>query len=68
MYFMYLRKVVGIKASFYSRIPNSTVWAQANYTTIPSQTLIVEQFQQLITTFTMTLYIMWCSPRDTSIG
>ena len=46
--FKFLCKVVGIKASYYSRIPNSTVCAKANYTTIPSQTLIGEQFQQLI--------------------
>ena len=39
-YFNYLRRVVGIKASYYSRIPNKSVWLKANKPAIPSQTLI----------------------------
>ena len=48
-YYQFLRRVVGIKAAFYSRIPNQAVWEKANRPIIPSQTLLSEQFQQLTT-------------------
>ena len=46
-YFNYLRRVVGIKASYYSRIPNKAVWIKANKPATPSQTLMSAQFKLL---------------------
>ena len=46
-YFNYLRRVVGIKASYYSRIPNKAVWLKANKPATPSQTLMSAQFKLL---------------------
>ena len=39
-YINFLRRVVGIKASYCSTTPNSTVWAKIDYTALPSQTLL----------------------------
>ena len=46
-YFHYLRRVVGIKASYYSRIPNKEVWTKANKPATPSQALMSAQFKLL---------------------
>ena len=38
-YFRFLRRIIGIKASFYSRVPNHSVWRQAGYPKLPSAQL-----------------------------
>ena len=48
-YYRYLRRAIGIKASYYSRIPNQTVWKQAGCPVLPSQTILSAQLQQLVT-------------------
>ena len=47
-YFRFLRRAIGIKASFYSRIPNREVWTQALKPTLPSQTLSYRQYQHFV--------------------
>ena len=47
-YFRFLRRAIGIKASFYSRIPNREVWTQALKPTLPSQTLPYRQYQHFV--------------------
>ena len=42
-YFRFLRRVVNIKASYYSRISNHTVWRTANYPSKPSSFLYKAQ-------------------------
>ena len=46
-YFQYLRRALGIKASYYSHIPNQTVWRKAHRPVLPSQTLLSFQQQRL---------------------
>ena len=46
-YFSYLRRVVGVKASYYSRIPNKSVWLKAHQPATPSQTIMSAQFKLL---------------------
>ena len=43
-YFTLLRRVLGIKASYYSRIPSKEVWTQAGKPRLPSQLVLAEQF------------------------
>ena len=38
-YHRFLRRIIGIKASFYSRVPNHSVWRQAGYPKLPSTQL-----------------------------
>ena len=47
-YFTLLRRVLGIKASYYSRIPNKEVWTQAGKPRLPSQLVLAEQFRLLL--------------------
>ena len=47
-YFTLLRRVLGIKASYYSRIPNKEVWTQAGKPYLPSQLVLAEQFRLLL--------------------
>ena len=46
-YFMYLRRCMGIKASYYSRITNKRVWHLAGKPQLPSQILTSQQLKQL---------------------
>ena len=46
-YFRYLRRCMGIKASYYTRIPNQRVWINAGSPTIPTQTLLSNQQSRL---------------------
>ena len=46
-YFRYLRRAIGIKASYYSRISNQRVWNFAFKPVITSQTVLKQQFQLL---------------------
>ena len=39
VYFRFLRRIIGIKASYYSRISNHAVWRRANYPQRPSDDL-----------------------------
>ena len=50
-YIRFLRRVVGIKASFYSRIPNTEVYNLANRPKLPSQTLNDIQFKMMVEVF-----------------
>ena len=47
VYFRFLRRIVGIKASFYSRVSNHTVWRRAYYPQRPSDRLSKLQFKML---------------------
>ena len=47
-YFRYLCRCMGIKASYYSRIPNQRVWIHAGRPTLPTQTLLSNQQSRLI--------------------
>ena len=58
VYYRFLRRIVGIKASYYSRISNNVVWRQAYYPQRPSDRLSRLQFTML--TRWKTPYIMWC--------
>ena len=46
-YFQHLRRCMGIKASYYSRITNASVWKLAGKPVTPSQTLTSAQLAQL---------------------
>ena len=50
-YIRFLRRVIGIKASFYSRIPNTDVYNLANRPKLPSQTLNDIQFKTMVEVF-----------------
>ena len=47
-FFSHLRRVLGIKASNYSHIPNKEVWIQAGKPVIPSQMVLAAQFRLLL--------------------
>ena len=47
-YFALLRRVLGIKASYYSRISNKEVWVQAEKPVLPSQLVLSQQFRLLL--------------------
>ena len=47
-YFSYLHRVVGVPASYYSRISNKTVWESVDQPTLPSQLVLSQQFQVLV--------------------
>ena len=51
-YHQHLRRCICIKASYYSRISNRTVWQIAGKPQLPSQTLLTQQLQRLIKTLT----------------
>ena len=46
-YIRFLRRIVGIKASHYSRIPNNEVWRRARYPKKPSEFLLRKQTKLL---------------------
>ena len=43
----YLRRCIGVKASYYSHVTNERVWKVSGRPTLPSQTLLTRQLQQL---------------------
>ena len=47
-FYRYLRRAIGVKASYYSRITNRNVWERAGRPTLPSQSVLSLQFRQLI--------------------
>ena len=49
-YFQLLRRVLGIKSSYYSRISNKEVWKQAGRPATPSQSVLSQQFRLLLQT------------------
>ena len=49
-YFQLLRRVLGIKSSYYSRISNKEVWKQAGRPVTPSQSVLSQQFRLLLQT------------------
>ena len=51
VYFRFLRRIVGIKASYYSRISNHVVWRQANYPQRPSDRLRNLQYKMMYKVF-----------------
>ena len=52
VYFKFLRRIVGIKASYYSRISNHVVWRQAKYPQRPSDRLANLQYKMMHQVFT----------------
>ena len=46
-YYQHLRRCMGIKASYYSHVPNARVWKLAGRPIVPSQTLTSNQLRQL---------------------
>ena len=50
-YFRFLRRIIGTKASFYSRIPNSEVYQQANRPKRPSEFIQDAQFKMMYEVF-----------------
>ena len=50
-WFRFLRRVVGIKAAFYSRITNDEVYRRANSPEKPSTTLLYSQYQTTVQVF-----------------
>ena len=67
-YFNYLRRVVGIKASYYSRISNRTVWIKANKPVIPSQELMAYQFKLLTPTDDPCHHVMFAPGYPDRVG
>ena len=51
-YYRFLRRVVGVKASYYSRITNQEVWNKANQPRLPSETLHKLQLNMMREVFT----------------
>ena len=47
-FFAHLRRVLGIKASYYSHITNKEVWLQAGRPVVPSQMVLAAQFRLLL--------------------
>ena len=47
-FFSHLRRVLGIKASYYSHISNKEVWMQAGKPVLPSQIALAAQFRLLL--------------------
>ena len=47
-FFTHLRRVLGIKASYYSHAPNKDVWLQAGKPVLPSQMVLAAQFRLLL--------------------
>ena len=59
----FLSRIVGIKASYYSRVSNEVVWRTANYPKKPSDRLHKIQYKILTEVFAANIiihYIMWC--------
>ena len=44
----YLRRCIGVKASYYSHVTNERVWKVSGKPPLPSQTLLSRQLQQLV--------------------
>ena len=55
VYFKFLRRIVGIKALYYSRVSNHVVWRQADYPQKPSDRLSNLQYKMMYTVFTSPL-------------
>ena len=51
--YRFLRRIVGIKASYYSRVSNADVWDKAGYPNRPSDSLWTQQFQFMKEVFQM---------------
>ena len=52
VYFRFLRRIIGIKASYYSRVSNHEVWRKANYPQRPSDRLANLQYKMMHAVFT----------------
>ena len=65
--FKYLRRCMGIKASYYSHIPNRTVWIKASRPTLLSQ-ILLSQAGNCVQNRTLTQYTTLFSEPDTKIG
>ena len=50
-YFRFLRRIIGIKASYYSRITNSTVYHKAGKPKLPSESIVQLQHKMLSEVF-----------------
>ena len=50
-YYRFLRRVVGVKASYYSRITNAAVWDKAVNPKLPSQFLFEAQYKTFVNVF-----------------
>ena len=50
-YIRFLRRIIGIKASYYSRISNNTVWQRAGYPKKPSEFLAKKQYKLISQVF-----------------
>ena len=46
-YYRFLRRAIGIKASYYSRISNQDAWTQASRPNRPSETIRVSEYKML---------------------
>ena len=51
VYFRFLRRILGIKASYYSRVSNHEVWRKANYPRRPSDRLSKLQYKMMSEVF-----------------
>ena len=51
VYFRFLRRIIGIKASYYSRVSNHEVWRKANYPQRPSDRLSKLQYKMMYEVF-----------------
>ena len=47
-FFRHLRRVIGIKSSYYSHVTNKSVWYQAGRPPLPSQLILSQQFRLLL--------------------
>ena len=65
-YIRFLRRIVGIKASFYPRITNHTVWQRAGYPRKPSISS-TNSFSRFSKPMTMTQSRMSCLTQDIKI-
>ena len=65
-YYQHLRRCTGIKASYYSHLPNARVWKLAGRPPVPSQTLTTAQLKQLAVCLTRPpsdpIHHVVCSP------
>ena len=63
VYFRFLKRIAGIKASYYSRVSNHVVWREANYLQRPLDRLYNLQYKMMYRVFTSpiwkTHYITW---------
>ena len=50
-YYRFLSRVVGVKASYYSRVTNAAVWEKAGSPRTPSQFLFEAQYKMFVNVF-----------------